>query len=236
MQTINHLNQTLGELVNDWRPAKFPPHTELQGKYCILEPLNIALHGKKLFAALKPNTTEWTYLPYGPFNSFEEFSIFLQTLIDDNDTVAYAIIKSDHDFPVGISSYLRITPVHGAIEVGHLHYAKSLQKTPAATEAMLLLMRRAFEELGYRRYEWKCNALNQPSRLAAERLGFKFEGIFRQHLVFKQRSRDTAWFSIIDKEWLEVKSRLEQWLHPDNFDIHGKQICRLKDIKSVISS
>jgi RimJ/RimL family protein N-acetyltransferase len=132
--------------------------------------------------------------------------------------------------PIGISGYLRINPEDGSIEVGHLHFSKLLQKTPAATEAMYLMMQYAFDNLKYRRYEWKCDSLNQPSRDAALRLGFKFEGIFRQHMVRKDRNRDTAWFSIIDSEWPSLKEKFQKWLQPNNFDDHGYQRISLRDI------
>lgn len=147
------------------------------------------------------------------------------------DTFFYAIIDNKTGLPVGVASYLRINANHGSIEVGNLHFSKSLQKTPAATEAMYLLMYYAFEELGYRRYEWKCNNLNVPSRKAAERLGFTFEGIFRQCNVFKGHNRDTAWFSIIDSEWPTIKTKLEKWLDSKNFSASGKQILKLQEIK-----
>jgi RimJ/RimL family protein N-acetyltransferase len=136
-------------------------------------------------------------------------------------------ISNNNNLPIGIAGYLRINPEHGVIEVGHLHYSKLLQKTPAATEVMYLMMRYIFDDLGYRRYEWKCNSLNEASKNAALRLGFKFEGIFRQSNVFKKYNRDTAWFSIIDSEWIAIKERFHRWLDPNNFDAKGKQIISL---------
>ncbi|HET9948325.1 MAG TPA: GNAT family protein, partial [Longimicrobiales bacterium] len=133
--------------------------------------------------------------------------------------------------PAGLASYLRIAPEHGSIEVGHVHFGPALRRTPAATEAMYLMMRRAFDELGYRRYEWKCDALNAPSRRAAERLGFTYEGTFRQHIVYKGRNRDTAWYSILDAEWPRVRSALEAWLDPSNFDAEGRQRRRLEGLR-----
>ena len=133
--------------------------------------------------------------------------------------------------PVGVASYLRIEPAMGAIEVGHLSYAPALQRSAAATEAMYLMMRRAFDELGYRRYEWKCDSLNAPSRRAAERLGFRYEGTFRQMMVIKQRSRDTAWYSILDSEWPALRTAFERWLDPANFDASGAQRARLEDLR-----
>src|SRR5690606_34325776 len=138
-----------------------------------------------------------------------------------------AILNRQTAAPIGICGYLRINPTHGSIEIGHLHYSKLLKQTPAATEAMFLLMQYAFDTLHYRRYEWKCHSLNQASRRAAERLGFTFEGIFRQCNVFKGHNRDTAWFSIIDKEWPALKGKFQRWLRADNFDVNGKQLTRL---------
>lgn len=150
----------------------------------------------------------------------------LESITAEETTRTYAILSLDHA-PIGMASYLRITPEHGVIEVGDLHFSHLLRKTAAATEAMYLMMRYAFDELGYRRYEWKCNHLNTPSRNAALRLGFTFEGIFRQSNIFKNRNRDTAWFSIIDSEWPAIKDRLQKWLEPENFDNQGQQLQRL---------
>lgn len=230
MSEINRFDQDIGAKIENWQHAKLPKASCLSGRYCCLETLDLTKHGRPLFTALLPNSSEWTYLPYGPFASYEAFFNEFSEIIADPETFPYAIVDQQTKQPVGIASYLRTNPQHGVIEVGHLHYARSLQKTVAATEAMFLLMRQAFEELGYRRYEWKCNALNQPSRNAAERLGFKFEGIFRQHMIVKGHNRDTAWFSILNNEWLEIKNRLEKWLHPSNF-IKGQQKQRLATIK-----
>lgn len=144
-----------------------------------------------------------------------------------DDPLFYAILDKKTEKAVGLASYLRIQPKVGVLEVGHIHYSPLLQKTPLATEAMFLLMRRAFDELGYRRYEWKCDALNAGSRKAALRLGFTFEGIFRQASVYKGRSRDTAWYSVIDREWPALKEAHEAWLSPENFDAQGRQLARL---------
>ena len=185
-----------------------------------------------MFNALKIDNKgeSWTYLPYGPFENEKEFSDWLQKAKSEPDVVFYAILDKQSN-PIGISGYLRINSEHGTIEVGHLHFSKRLQKTPAATEAMFLMMQYAFEELGYRRYEWKCNSLNQASCAAALRLGFKFEGTFRQSNVFKGRNRDTNWYSIIDSEWPALKEKFVRWLNPDNFDKQGNQITRLQTAK-----
>ncbi|MGB6976792.1 MAG: GNAT family protein [Gammaproteobacteria bacterium] len=204
----------------------------MKGRYCLLEPLDIDKHAAQLFDSLAIDNKgeSWTYLPYGPFSTCDEFRNWLKATTAEIDTVLYAIVDAKTQLPIGICGYLRINPEHGVIEVGDLHYSKLLKKTPTATEAMYLMMYHAFEELKYRRYEWKCNSLNQASRDAAERLGFKFEGIFRQNNIFKGRNRDTAWFSIIDSEWPGIKERLQKWLSPSNFDKNGNQIVTLREI------
>jgi RimJ/RimL family protein N-acetyltransferase len=230
MNEKNEFNQIAGHPVKNWQPVKMPAQAIMQGKYCILEPINIDKHTEKLFENLliENQGESWTYLPYGPFKNNDEFSAWIKATNAEQDTELYAILNIHH-IPIGIAGYLRINPGHGVIEVGHLHFSKLLQKTPAATEAMYLMMRHAFDDLGYRRYEWKCNSLNEASRNAALRLGFTFEGIFRQSNVFKNRNRDTAWFSIIDSEWPAIKEKLQQWLDLKNFDSDGNQVKRLNE-------
>lgn len=232
MNEKNEFNQDVGFTVQNWLPVQRPNKITLQGQYCILEPLNIQKHSVPLFNSLSLDNQgeSWTYLPYGPFDTCQNFQHWLKETIDDRDTLLYAILDPKTQTPTGICGYLRINPEHGAIEVGHLHYSKLLSRTPAATEAMYLMMVYVFDKLKYRRYEWKCNSLNHPSRNAALRLGFKFEGIFRQHNVFKNRNRDTAWFSIIDSEWPEIKSKFIKWLNQTNFDSNGNQILSLRQI------
>ena len=175
----------------------------------------------------------WTYLPYGPFDSFESFKAWMKDICAGPDPLPYAIIDLRSNRVVGLAAYMRITPAVGSIEVGHVIYSPLLQRATLATEAMCLMMRRAFE-LGYRRYEWKCDAFNARSRAAAQRLGFSFEGIFRQAVVYKSRTRDTAWFSVIDGEWPALKEAFERWLDPANFDEHGEQRTRLSDLTSPL--
>ncbi len=170
---------------------------------------------------------DWTYLPYGPFHSRIEFLAWLNKECVHNDPLFHAIIDPTTDSAVGLASYLRIEPSVGVVEVGHLHYSPRLQPTPAATESMFLMMSRVFDELGYRRYEWKCDALNERSRRSALRLGFTFEGIFRQATVYKGRNRDTAWFSITDAVWPSLRQAHQQWLSPENFSNSGVQVQRL---------
>jgi RimJ/RimL family protein N-acetyltransferase len=181
-----------------------------------------------LFEAFQraPTDALWTYLPFGPFANFDEFLPLLVQFEAAKDPHFYTILAG-HGAPLGIASLMRIKPKEGSIEVGGIAYSPALQRTPAATEAMSLLMAYAFEDLGYRRYEWKCDALNAPSRRAAERLGFSFEGVFRQALVYKGRNRDTAWFSITDGEWPRLKAAQEAWLKPENFDDEGRQKSKL---------
>lgn len=219
----------LGIEVKNWQERNRPDATSMYGNYCILELFDFEKHGSQLFAALQISNSgeSWTYLPYGPCFTLSEFDQCMKKICSDKDTLVYTILDAKTKQPVGVCGYLRINPEHGVIEVGHLHYSILLQKTAAATEAMYLMMKYAFDDLGYRRYEWKCNNLNEPSKKSAIRLGFTFEGVFRQSNVFKKHNRDTAWFSIIDSEWPAIKKRLENWLHSNNFDDQGKQIKNL---------
>ena len=223
--TKNQFGQPIGTPVPRWQERPAPPRTPLEGRYCRLEVLNAAKHAAALHDAYaaSPDSSNWTYLPYGPFSSLEEYAVWVESMQVGDDPVFFAIVSRPDDRPVGVASYLRINPAQGSIEVGHLNYAPALQRTAAATEAMYLMMRRAFEELGYRRYEWKCDSRNARSRRAAKRLGFRYEGTFRQAMVMKGRNRDTAWFSILDTEWPRVRAALEQWLDPSNFDDAGHQ-------------
>ncbi|HPQ96299.1 MAG: GNAT family N-acetyltransferase [Thiothrix sp.] len=221
----NALGQPIGFPVPDWQPCPLPPKTALQGRYVHLEPLDATRHTQALYQAFSVDVSghNWTYLPYGPFTGLAAFQHWLESFQDRSDPLFHTLIDPASGEAVGLASYLRITPEAGVIEVGHIHFSPRLQRTRLATEAMYLLMRRAFDELGYRRYEWKCDALNTPSRAAAERLGFRFEGIFRQAALYKGRNRDTAWYSILDQEWPALRAAFETWLDPANFDTDGKQ-------------
>lgn len=227
----NELGQPVGLPVPDWAPPPFPPRDTIDGRYCRLEPLDPGRHAAPLYAAnaLDSEGRVWTYLPYGPFASLEDYRAWLAQQCCGSDPLFFAIIEKQSAGTLGVASYLRITPGSGSIEVGHLNYSPLLARTTAATEAMFLMMQRAFE-LGYRRYEWKCNALNAPSRAAAQRLGFSFEGVFRQSTVIKGRNRDTAWYAIIDQEWPALRAAYLQWLGPDNFDERGKQRVSLSSL------
>ena len=210
----NELGQPIGRAVPDWSPALAPSHTPMEGHFCRLEPLDPSTHSRDLFDAfaLDREGGNWTYLPHGPFSEFPIFDEWMVAICRQEDIQFYSIVDLETGHAVGIASYLRINPVAGSIEVGYLNFSPLLQKRPAATEAMYLMMRRAFMELGYRRYEWKCDVLNEASRQAATRLGFRFEGVFRQANVYKDRDRDTAWFSILDREWQALEPAYEEWL------------------------
>jgi RimJ/RimL family protein N-acetyltransferase len=205
----------------------------MEGRLCRVEPLSPARHAAELHSAyaLDAEGRNWTYLPYGPFATLAEFRSALDAASAGSDPLFHAIVERASEKAVGVASYLRIAPADGTIEVGHLNFSPLLQRTPAASEAMYLMMKRAFD-LGYRRYEWKCDALNAPSRAAAERLGFCFEGVFRQAMIYKQRSRDTAWYSIIDSEWPALRMAFERWLDAVNFDARGRQRRRLASFRS----
>lgn len=227
----NHLGQPVGEPVPDWKPVPAPARESMDGTWCRLEPVDPARHAEALFAANAADVggAMWTYLAYGPFASVGEYRDWMVRDCLRDDPLYFAIIERGSNQPMGLAAYLRIDKVNGVIEVGHLAYSPRLQRTPAATEAMYLMMRHAFA-LGYRRYEWKCNDLNAPSRAAAERLGFAYEGTFRQAMVTKGRNRDTAWFSILDSEWPVVRAAYERWLARDNFDAQGRQRTRLSEL------
>jgi RimJ/RimL family protein N-acetyltransferase len=213
-----------------FKKAKLPSKKKLIGKYCFLEPINIRKHSKDLYKnySLDKKNVIWTYLPYGPFKSHGSFKKWLKSFCLNKDPFFYAIYSKKHNQYCGMASYLRITPEHGSIEVGHINYSPILQNTTEGTETMYLMMKNAFEVLGNRRYEWKCNNLNSASKYAAERLGFKFEGIFRQMFIFKGRNRDTAWYSIIDKEWPNYKKKYLFYLKKSNFTKTNRQRKRLK--------
>lgn len=224
----NPLGQPIGLPLPNWKPPQLPPREPMMGRFCRVESLNPRVHAESLYNAYALDTAggNWTYLPYGPFDSLNRFCAWIEEMSGGADPLFHAIIDTATERAVGVASYLRIDPRNGSIEVGHINYSSLLQRTVAATEAMYLMMARAFS-LGYRRYEWKCNALNAPSRAAAERLGFKFEGIFRQASVVKGCNRDTAWYSVLDKEWPGLKHTFLRWLDETNFDEHGNQRVRL---------
>jgi RimJ/RimL family protein N-acetyltransferase len=195
------------------------------GRFCQIEPINIAAHSRDLFEAflLDTNHHNWTYLPYWPFEQFEDFKRWLEASYSSDDPCFFSVIDLASGKAVGVASYLRITPNVGVIEVGHIHFSPLMQGSALSTEAMYLMMSRIFDDLGYRRYEWKCDSLNQPSCRAAQRLGFLLEGVFRQATLYKNRNRNTAWYSILDNEWPLIKTVFQNWLKAENFDLQGNQ-------------
>ena len=228
----NHLGQPIGFAVPDWVPARLPPRTPLEGRWCRVAPLDVARHGTALFAAYGEDREgcNWTYMGYGPFETLAEFEEWMAASCLGDDPLFHAVVEAASGRALGLASYLRAQPEAGVIEVGNIHYAPPLQRTAAATEAMFLMMARVFDELGYRRYEWKYDALNAASRRGAERLGFVFEGVFRQATLYKGRNRDTAWYAITDRDWPALKRAYETWLDPANFDATGAQKTRLSEL------
>jgi RimJ/RimL family protein N-acetyltransferase len=202
-----------------------PQRTSLEGRVVNVAPLDPSAHSDMLFNAIQGQDNEklWTYLFEGPFATRAAFDSHLKQKANSEDPLFFAILDKSSADAVGYAAYMRIEPAHGVIEIGSILFTPRLQRTIAATEAMYLMARHVFEDLGYRRYEWKCNALNAPSRSAALRLGFTFEGIFRQHMIIKGRNRDTAWFSMLDSEWPQRKAAFERWRDPSNFDPNGQQ-------------
>ncbi|QRY80378.1 GNAT family N-acetyltransferase [Pseudomonas sp. PDNC002] len=217
----------------NWRPAASPERRTLTGRTINLVPLDVATHGDDLWEALQGPDSDpvlWDYLPYGPFPERAPFDAWLAANAASNDPLFFAVIDRASGRAVGLLSYLRIFPKDGSIEIGHIAYGRVMQRSPASTEAVYLLARWAFE-MGYRRLEWKCNALNARSMRAAARLGFTYEGTFRQATVVKDRNRDTAWFSIIDSEWRRCQQAFESWLDASNLDADGQQLKRLEDLR-----
>lgn len=224
MARVNELGLPIGAAVDGWKPPPRPSRRVLEGQWCRVEPLDLERHAEELFAAnsMDREGRMWAYLSYGPFETLANYREWLALRVPSDDPLFFAFVDTGTGRAAGLGSYLRIEPDSGSIEVGHLQFSPLLQRTPAATEAMYLMMRNAFE-LGYRRYEWKCDSLNERSRRAAERLGFRFEGVFRQATVYRGRNRDTAWYSIIDSEWPALKQGFIAWLNPDNLDESGRQ-------------
>jgi RimJ/RimL family protein N-acetyltransferase len=227
----NGYGQPVGDAVAGWSARPRPPLTPMEGTHCRIVPA-VPDHAEALFAAFAgaKDDRDWTYLPYARPPSVAAYRDFIAGMQADDSALLHTIIDRESKEPLGVAAYLRIDPVNGSIEVGSINYAPVLQRTAAATEAMVLMMARAFDALGYRRYEWKCNALNARSRAAALRLGFSYEGTFRNAQVVKGRNRDTAWFSIVDTEWPAIKRAQQQWLAPENFDSGRRQRQRLGEL------
>lgn len=232
---LNEFEQPIGLALPEWAGAKFPTSDKLVGIYCNLEHLSAERHAMALWDAYRkaPDIRDWTYLFAGPFSTFEDLRAYLLLAEKSPDYVHYAVMDQKTGKAVGTLALMRIDTSNGVIEVGSVAFSRLMQRTCVATEAVVLLVRYVFEELGYRRVEWKCDTLNEPSRAAASRFGFVFEGIFRQAIVTHQRNRDTAWYSIIDSEYPILRAAYMQWLDKQNFDVAGKQIERLADLIAI---
>ena len=215
-------DRPVGAALPGWVPPPPPARRVIEGRYARLEPLDAARHAAELHRANSADDAIWTYLPYGPFETEAEYAAWAGAMAPGDDPLFFAVRDLETGLCGGVLSYLRIQPQAGSIELGHINFAARLQRTRAATEAMVLMIGAAFEA-GYRRFEWKCDALNRPSRRAAERLGLSYEGVFRQASVVKGRNRDTAWFAAIDAEWPALCAAYETWLAPANFDAKGRQ-------------
>ncbi|MFC8127431.1 GNAT family N-acetyltransferase [Streptomyces sp. NPDC057302] len=222
---LNAYDQPVGASLPNWTPRPAPARVDLDGAYCRIEPLDAERHADDLYAAYATATDgrNWTYLPDEPFESAGQYRRWAEAAARSADPLHYAVIDRTSGKAVGTLSLMRHDPANGVVEVGYVVFSPLIQRTPLSTEAQYLLMAYAFDKLGYRRYEWKCDALNAPSRKAAERLGFTFEGVFRQAVVYKGRNRDTAWYSIVDGEWPRLREAFRAWLAPENFSEDGRQ-------------
>ena len=229
MPPKNDHGQPIGESLADWSEPRFPPAARLEGQTVTLQPLDPQRHGRPLFAAFEdaPDSL-WTYMSFGPFRDLRQFRRTLDSLTLNPGWITFTVFAGDR--ALGFASYLRIQPSDGSLEIGSIAWSPALQQTTAGTEALYLMIRQSFE-LGYRRCEWKCDSLNETSRRAAERLGFKYEGTFRQATVYKGRNRDTAWYAITDREWPVLDSTFRDWLEPDNFNADGTQRRRLRQLR-----
>ncbi len=229
---MNDLGQPIGVAVPGWTGVDRPSRTSMEGRFCRIEPLATERHLPDLFEAYSDDTGGklWTYMTDGPFNSIDELRNWMEPACALDDPLFHALIDLATGKAVGMAAYMRIKPKLGVIEVGSITYSTRTQGTSVATEAMFLMMRRVFNELGYRRYEWKCDSLNAASCRAAERLGFTFDGLFEQAVVYKGRNRDTAWYSILDRDWPPIEKAFVTWLNADNFDEHGQQKRKLQEL------
>ncbi|MGO4700640.1 GNAT family N-acetyltransferase [Dyella sp. 2RAB6] len=232
--TTNAYGQPIGLPLPDWTPRPRPERVTLDGRYCRLEPLDAPRHAAELHAAYvtAPDARAWTYMAAGPFEDEASYLSHAHKAAASTDPMHYTVIDRATGRAIGTLALLRIDPTHGVIEVGWVAFAPALQRTPASTEAQYLLMKYVFDALGYRRYEWKCDDLNAPSRAAAARLGFQYEGTFRQAIVYKGRNRDSAWFAMLDRDWPALAAAFDAWLEPGNFDEHGAQRRSLAAIRA----
>ncbi|MES2206691.1 MAG: GNAT family protein [Pseudomonadota bacterium] len=226
--SINSFGQPVGLSIKNWIAPSFPAVKKINGHWCVIEPLDVLRHGLSLFESngLDADDKSWTYLVYGPFKYYEDYEEFLTKLINTPNSLSFAVIDKKTDKAIGIIVYDVIEPHNGSLEIGNIKFSSLLKQTTIATEALYLLIKEAFS-LGYRRIQWRCNSLNIASRKAAQRLGFSYEGLFRQTTISKGFNRDTAWYSLIDQDWLELRVAFEQWLNLNNFDENGKQKIRL---------
>ena len=224
-----------GEIVSKYKTPPHPKGISLEGDLVFLMPLKASQFAEELFKAnsIDKKGLNWAYLPYGPFETLGEYAQWIESFENSDDPVFFAIISKKRNQAIGVASYLRINPAVGSIEVGHINFSPLLQRTTEATESMYLMMKWAFDN-GYRRYEWKCNALNLKSRNAAQRLGFSYEGVFRQMTIVKGRSRDTAWFAMIDKEWERIEECFKEYLSDSNFDKENQPIISLSSLTKPI--
>jgi RimJ/RimL family protein N-acetyltransferase len=221
--------------LSTWQPRPRPTRKILDGRYVRLEPLSAAKHGDDLYAAsaVADGAARFAWLPEMPPTSRAEFQPWLEKAEASEDPLYFAIIDKASGKAVGRQTLMRIDPANGVIEIGHVYWGPGLARTRGATEAQYLFARYVFEDLGYRRYEWKCNNANLPSKRAAERFGFSFEGLFRQHMVVKGENRDTAWYAMLDKDWPALSRAYTAWLDPENFDGAGQQKQRLEDLRPM---
>lgn len=225
MTRLNEYAQPIGPAIADCSPRPRPAAVTLAGRHCRLEPLDAGLHATDLYAAYAAasDARHWTYLPVGPFDTVAQYQAHAEAAACSSDPLHFAVVDLASGKAVGTLALMRIDPANGVIEVGYVIFSPVMQQSAVSTEAQYLLMAYAFDTLGYRRYEWKCDDLNLPSRRAAERLGFVYEGTFRQAVLYKGRSRDTAWYAIIDSQWPVLKAAFGAWLAPSNFDEQGRQ-------------
>ncbi|MGK2679335.1 GNAT family N-acetyltransferase [Serratia marcescens] len=228
----NSFGQNVGRKLNNWNKVPLPNKDRFLGKYCVLERISAAKHGHELYNAYSeaPDERDWTYLPLGPFDNEESYQSFLLENERMSDPLHYAVIDKISGKPAGTVALMRMDATNGVIEIGYVIYSPRMKRTRISTEVVAILLKYVFEELGYRRVEWKCDSLNAASRNAAERFGFKLEGVFRQAMVNRGRNRDTAWYSLIDSQYHNVRMSYERWLSSDNFDENGHQREKLKDI------
>ncbi|MFJ1730743.1 GNAT family N-acetyltransferase [Streptomyces sp. NPDC088254] len=231
----NEHGQPIGRPLPDWTVRPAPARVTLVGRLCRVEPLDVDRHADDLYHAyaLAADGRDWTYMMAGPFADQDDYRSHAVAMTQTDDPLHYAVVDLATGKAMGTLSLMRQEPSDGVVEVGNVAFSPLLKQTPVSTEAQFLLMSYVFDELGYRRYEWKCDSLNAPSRKAALRLGFTFEGIFRQAVVYKGRNRDTAWYSVIDSEWPQVGKALREWLSPDNFDADGRQRQSLSAVRAA---